>query len=270
MWDLRAATLTNGSGSLRFTEYAGDLTHPVTCEHCWRKANPGLDDLIHRDSMHALLKTLREPSYRRWRLGERAEDSLGQWMAPELWAACADDLVHVREQSRWVLGLDGSAPADVTALVAVPVEERPHIEVVAFWQPTKNEPVPVLDVEEAIRQACRDRQVVRIVADPFRWTRSLQVLLGEGFPMEEYPQAPARLTPATTKLYEAVVNKAVTHSGDKDLALHVAHAVVKTDARGTRITKEHKSSPRRIDLAMAAIMAFDRATELAGKTIQFW
>lgn len=47
-------------------------------------------------------------------------------------------------------------------------------------------------------------------------------------------------------------------------------AVIRTDVRGTRITKDSKSSPRRLDLAMAAVMAHDRAKELAGKTFRVW
>lgn len=68
-----------------------------------------------------------------------------------------------------------------------------------------------------------------------------------------------RRTPATTATYEAVVNRQVTHSGDPRLARHASHAVVKTDSRGTRLAKEHKHSRRRIDLAVAAVMAHDRA-----------
>jgi hypothetical protein len=37
-----------------------------------------------------------------------------------------------------------------------------------------------------------------VIAHPFRWTRSLQVLQGDGLPIEEFPQTPARLTVATT------------------------------------------------------------------------
>jgi phage terminase large subunit-like protein len=55
------------------------------------------------------------------------------------------------------------------------------------------------------------------------------------------------------------VNRQVTHSGDQRLARHVAHAVLKIDSRGTRLAKEHKHSKRRIDLAVAAVMAHDRA-----------
>jgi phage terminase large subunit-like protein len=73
------------------------------------------------------------------------------------------------------------------------------------------------------------------------------------------------MTPATTGLYEAVVNHQVAHSGDARLARHVSHAVVKTDSRGTRLAKEHKHSRRRIDLAVAAVMAHDRARALANR-----
>ena len=68
------------------------------------------------------------------------------------------------------------------------------------------------------------------------------------------------MTPATTRFYEAVVSGAITHSGDPLIARHVGNAVLKSDSRGTRIYKEHKHSPRKIDLAVAAVMAFDRAS----------
>ena len=55
-------------------------------------------------------------------------------------------------------------------------------------------------------------------------------------------------------------NRALTHSGDPDLARHVGNAVVKNDSRGHRIVKEHKDSTRRIDLAVAAVMAFAAAS----------
>ena len=53
--------------------------------------------------------------------------------------------------------------------------------------------------------------------DPFRWARSLHMLADEGLPLEEFPQSPARVTPATRRFGEAVLNKALTHSGDPDI-----------------------------------------------------
>jgi hypothetical protein len=66
---------------------------------------------------------------------------------------------------------------------------------------------------------------------------------------------------------------AVQHAGDVALGctgFGICGSGIKKDARGTRIVKEHKKSPRRIELAMAAILAFDRAEELVGKRVSFW
>jgi phage terminase large subunit-like protein len=112
--------------------------------------------------------------------------------------------------------------------------------------------------------ACRRWWVLEIAADPFRWARSLQLLDGEGLPILEYPQSPGRMTPATSRFYEAVVNGQLTHSGDSRLARHIGNAVLREDARGARLAKERKDSPRRIDAAVAAVMAHDRAAALAG------
>jgi hypothetical protein len=40
------------------------------------------------------------------------------------------------------------------------------------------------------------------------------------------------MTPATARFFEAVVNGALTHSGDARLARHVGNAVLREDARG--------------------------------------
>jgi phage terminase large subunit-like protein len=75
------------------------------------------------------------------------------------------------------------------------------------------------------------------------------VLADERITAREFPQSPSRMTPATTALYEAVVNGAMTHDGEKRLARHVASAVLKADSRGTRLVKSTRTadatSPRR-------------------------
>ena len=52
----------------------------------------------------------------------------------------------------------------------------------------------------------------------------------------------------------------LTHDGNPLLARHIDNAVVKTDRLGPRIVKEHRASPRKIDAAVASVIAFDRAT----------
>jgi hypothetical protein len=122
------------------------------------------------------------------------------------------------------------------------VEQRPHVDLVELWEPAGAQ-VPIVDVEQAIRQACQRWRVLEIAADPFRWVRSLQLLDGEGLPVLEYPQSPGRMTPATARFYEAVINGALTHSEDSRLARHVGNAVLREDARGARLAKERRDSP---------------------------
>lgn len=78
------------------------------------------------------------------------------------------------------------------------------------------------------------------------------------------------MTPATQRFYEAVVNGTLTHSGDTRLTRHLENVVYKTDARGSRITKDSKHSTRRIDLAVASVMAFERAAQPASPSVDFF
>ena len=85
--------------------------------------------------------------------------------------------------------------------------------------------------------------------------------------MVEFPQSPQRMTPATQSFYEACMNGTVSHSGDQRLARHVGNAVLETTGgRGQRLRKESRSSNRKIDLAVAAVMALSRAVYWAGQS----
>jgi hypothetical protein len=88
------------------------------------------------------------------------------------------------------LSFEGSFNGDTTVLVAAGIDQHPHVDV-ELWEATGHQ-VPIVDVESAIRAACRRWRVLEIAADPFRWARSLQLLEGGGLPVMEYPQSPAR------------------------------------------------------------------------------
>jgi phage terminase large subunit-like protein len=243
---------------------AGFEDHPVDCEHCWELANPALDDFLARDGLQACLPPkMREASFRRARLCQLTDTLEEAWLPPGAWAACTEAAASVADGQDVVLAFDGSFNGDTTVLVVATIAEVPHLDVVELWEAAGTQ-VPIVDVEASIRAACRRWRVLEIAADPFRWARSLQLLDGEGLPILEYPQSPGRMTPATSRFYEAVVNGQLTHSGDSRLARHIGNAVLREDARGARLAKERKDSPRRIDAAVAAVMAHDRAAALAG------
>src|SRR5215207_3526351 len=243
---------------------AGYEDHPVDCRHCWELANPALGDFLAVAGLQACLPPkMREASFRRARLCQLTDQLEEAWLPPGAWASCADATTTIVDGAEVVLAFDGSFNGDTTVLTVATVDQRPHIDLVELWEPGAGQ-VPIVDVEQAIRQACRRWRVQEIAADPFRWARSLQLLDGEGLPVLEYPQSPGRMTPATARFYEAVVNGQLTHSGDSRLARHIGNAVLREDARGARLAKERKDSPRRIDAAVAAVMAVDRAAILAG------
>jgi phage terminase large subunit-like protein len=245
---------------------AGFEDHPVDCRHCWTLANPSLGDFLAEDGLVACLPPrMRESSFRRARLCQLVDELEGEWLPTGAWAACADATRSIPDHAEVVIAADGSYSRDCTAVVATTVVEPRHVELVALWEApegSRDWRVPIVEVEDAIRAAARRWQVREVVFDPFRWQRSMQVLADEGLPVSEFPQTPARMSPATQGFRDAVVNRQLTHSGDSRLARHVANCVVREDARGTRVAKQHKDSRRKIDAAVAAIMALAAAATL--------
>lgn len=230
----------------------------------WEAANPGYGDLIDPDDFLAAVKRTPENEFRTKRLNQWVA-STRAWLPAGTWAACADPARMIPDGADVVLGFDGSFSNDSTALVVCTLGENPHLDVVECWERPEGESdswrVPIVEVEDAIRRACRRWQVAEIACDPFRWARTYQVLEDERLPVFEFPQSASRMVPATQRFYEAVVNQALTHSGDPRLARHVGNCATKTDSRGTRLTKDTRASRRRIDLAVAAVMALDEAAK---------
>ncbi|OMC09092.1 terminase large subunit domain-containing protein [Mycolicibacterium fortuitum] len=265
--DLRSYAAEHpGDTSLVWREFsaAGFEDHPPDCAHCWELANPALDDFLHRDALHALLppKT-REATFRRARLCQLATDTDGEFLPPGVWDGLATG--HgVPDGAEVVIALDGSFSDDTTALLVGTVSPEPHFDKVQVWQRPPGDDdyrVPIAEVEDEIRACCKRWRVVEIIADPFRWTRTLQALEAEKLPIAEFPHSPSRLTAATTDLYSAAVNGRMSHSGDRQLAEHVAAAVIIDDARGMRLSKASRSrTARKIDLAACLVMAHSRAT----------
>jgi phage terminase large subunit-like protein len=67
------------------------------------------------------------------------------------------------------------------------------------------------------------------------------------------------MVPACAKFKDALNENKLVHDGNPVLARHLRNAAVKVDNLGPRIVKENRASPRKIDAAVAAIIAVDRA-----------
>ena len=195
--------------------------------------------------------------------------SSNTWLPAGAWASCAEPGRIVPDGADIVLGFDGSYNRDSTALVGTMVDERPHVFVLDAWERperVRDWTVPRHEVEARVAEAFKRWNIVEMPCDPPGWHREIEGWAEEYGtpPVVDYPTSQrTQMAAACSKFYAAVVSRQLTHDGDKRLARHVANAKTRETADGAYITKDGRNSPRKIDLAVAAVIAHDRATDRA-------
>jgi phage terminase large subunit-like protein len=245
-------------------ENDGDYRAPET----WRAANPGFDDINAESDFESAVKRTPEAEFRTKRCNQWVSSQFS-WLPGGSWSECADDF-EVSADDEIILGFDGSFSGDASVIVGATIpkgEEASRIFLVKAWEKDEqsDEPdwrVDIADVEQTIIDFCATHPKVREIAcDPFRWQHSMQVLENLGLPIVEWPSTNARrMVTACAKFYDAVVEKRLVHDGNPVLERHLDNCVTKIDNLGPRIVKEARHSTRRIDAAVAAVLAYDRAT----------
>ena len=251
-----------------------DYRDPAT----WVAANPGLGedgtgDICSLQDFESAIRRTPEAEFRTKRCNQWVSSQIS-WLPSGSWNDCQSEIA-LDPDREYVLGFDGSFSNDSTVIIActIPEEDEPaEMFVVKAWEkdPRIHDDtwrVDITDVENTILEHCKQFPKVREIAcDPFRWQRSMQVLAEAGLPIVEYAStSPARMVPACAKFYDGVMEGRLIHDGNPLLARHLDNAVVKIDNRGPRIVKEARFSPRKIDAAVAAVLAFDRATHRGSK-----
>jgi hypothetical protein len=213
-----------------------------------------------------------EADSRRYFLNARTSP-VGSWMDAEEWAACKAALVMVADGERIVLGFDGSVNEDSTALVACRVSDG-HLWLLGCWEKPvgpsgKDWRVDSEAVDAAVTLAMAKYQVVGFYADPPHWQDYLdrwQSLYGARMrvkatvarPLEWWTTRPTQMVRALQRLREAVAAKSVTHEDGPVLTRHVLNARKRLAGKlGVTISKEHPKSARKIDAAMAAVLAYE-------------
>jgi phage terminase large subunit-like protein len=184
------------------------------------------------------------------------------WIAPQEWAACIDHARVIEPGATIVLGFDGSARRDSTCLVACTLGG--FVAVVETWERpdrAKDWQVPRDEVADAIAQMMADFDVRELVCDPPGWISEIQTWEHqyEGRVSQFPTSVRERMAQACDRFRADVLERTLTHDGNAVLARHVGHAVAKLTPYGTTITKNHPDSPRRIDCAVAAVIAYETA-----------
>ena len=237
-------------------------------ESSWIASNPGYGDLNSKADFESMVKRTPEAEFRTKRCNQWVS-SQNAWLPSGLWQTLRAE-VDVPLDADIVLGVDGSFSGDATVIVAVTVpkskDDKPHVWLVKAWekQPTDQDDwrVDTLEVEQTLIAFCQKYSRVKEIAfDPFRWQRTMAVLQDLGLPIVEWPSTSVRrMIPATQKVFDSVTEGTLTHDGNPVLARHLDNCMLKIDNMGARIVKESRNSSRRIDAAVAFVIAYDRAT----------
>lgn len=263
MWRLVEHGRTGTDPGFVFHEYAAPADCALDDREAWATANPALGDFLHEDAVEALLppKT-REAAFRRYRLGQWAGQT-DSWLPWGLW----DTLAAPREvtaDTPVALAFDGSASGDSTAIIGCTVEPDPYVFVVDVWANPGDDRwrVPREEVALAVDSAFARMNVVELAADPWGWRSEIESWAkthGERRVIEWNTAAASRMAPATDRLYQAIVGGTVTHDGDERLSAHLQNCVAKSTPLGDLVVKDKRGSKRKIDAAVAAIVAYERA-----------
>lgn len=199
---------------------------------------------------------------------EAAEDA---WVIPEYWAKMSHPEYYIEDGSGITMGFDGSRKNDATALIGCHIETGFTFSL-GIWETDDGRiPIPVHEVNEAI-QAARERwNVVAFFADVNEWEEHTKVtwrLLFEDIPVWAVPAGrdpqpvawdmrshTAEFTQACEMTESEIRNSAFDHDGDSFLGRHVINARRRPNRWGISIGKESPKSSRKIDAAVAMIMA---------------
>lgn len=220
-----------------------------------------------------------------------------QWISQPEWAACARADRVVADGELVTLGFDGSrgrarGKPDATALVACTVSDG-HLFEVGVWEapdgPSEAEWVPPMPAIEAAIGFAFDRwRVAAFYCDPAKDWRShvnawearygskVQVKASNDHPFEWWMTGgrSGLVQRAVEQLEGAVRNGDMSHSGEYALTRHVLNARRRVAGGKLRLGKENDYSPRKIDAAVAAVLAWqarlDAVAKGAGAVQETW
>lgn len=206
------------------------------------------------------------------------------WIAPAEWDACQAGVgVALAERDVLCLGFDGSIRDDSTALVACRLSDG-LIQPVGVWEQPDGPGGDGWQVDrEAVHATVAETmsyyQVIGFYCDPAHWQdhvdswtqaygyRMLQPAI-QGKPLEWWTHRPLAMIRALQRFREAVVTRELLHNGDTVLRRHVLNAKNRVGSQGVTIAKEHPQSKRKIDLAMAATLAYECRSDAIASRLQ--
>lgn len=209
------------------------------------------------------------------------------WLSQPEWAGCSDASRVVADGDTISLGFDGSRArargvTDATALVGCRVSDG-HLFLLGCWEQPEGEAgkgwrVPVLEVLASVEEAFNRYRVVGMYADPAKWEGHVadwEARWGAGLAVKATRDHPIEwwmtggrsnlIVRALDKFHSAVLDKELSHDGSSALTRHVLNARRRKGRSGIQIMKEHPDSARKIDAAVASVLAWQARLDAVAK-----
>ena len=204
--------------------------------------------------------------------------ALDAWLSQPEWAGVADATKVITDRDVITLGFDGSRSrtrgvTDATALIGCRVADG-HLFELGVWEQPQGPAgdgwqVPATEVDAAVHDAFRRYTVVGFYADPAKWEGyiaqweaayhdRLKVKASRDHPIEWWMTGgrAGMTVRALEQFHSAVIDRELSHDGSYALTRHVLNARRRPSRSGVQIAKEHPDSPRKIDAAVAAVLAW--------------
>ena len=238
-------------------------------EETWKEANPGYADICAAEDFVSSVRTTPEAEFRTKRCNQWV-NTKAAWLPAGVWDGLQQDF-ELQPDDEYILGFDGSWKNDSTALVAIIIPKNEDDPYKAFRVAHWEKDFALDDDSWIVDKAAVSKAVIdfffanpncrEIVCDPTYWQDEMWQWNEAGMVVTEYPNTISRTVPATAKLFEAIMNGKLVHNGDPALSRHMDNCILKIDSnRGARITKDYRNPRLKIDLAIALLMAYDRAS----------
>lgn len=229
-----------------------------------------------------------DPQSSRQYYGNAITHASDSWLSQPEWAAIADPLKVVADKETIALGFDGSRHAstqvtDATALVGCRISDG-HLFPIAVWEQPDNVRdwwAPTAEIDATVRDVFRRYNVAAFYADPAADWRSyvagweadfhdkLQVKVSAAHPIEWWMggQNLSKTVRATAQFHSAVTHKEMTHDGSSTMTRHILNSRRRESRSGLVIAKDFPESPRKIDAAIAGILAWQARLDAIGRGV---
>jgi phage terminase large subunit-like protein len=190
------------------------------------------------------------------------------WIEKWAWDACRQEDDPLTPKDQIALGFDGSKSYDGTALVASRLRDG-HLFLLGLWEPdgSPDWEVDVLAVDARVAEVFKTYRVAWMYADPSFWRSEVghwAVEFGDDIVFEYSPNRETKMSEAVERFHTDVMRQALAHDGNRDLTRHIANARTRETRQGYVIQKESKRSRKKIDAAVASILAHEaRADAIA-------